>query len=422
MNRLKTSLFVIAIVVCGTVYCQQNQSVINKITVSEAEQMLIERNPALQIATLEEEAAKSALQQERRFENPEVDFLYNVYNPLTGRYFDPSREGETYIAIEQPIPIGGQRRQRIGRQSALAEMSGHERQWTAYQLKMELHRTLADIHFLHQKTAVYDDEIRSVERILTAYRQQEAQGNLSKMDLIRMEAVKLQLANEQNDWLTQTEQRKNDLRLILGMRQYAPFGVDLDENGILNDLTNIASLSEQIGASRPDMLALQSARQAAEHDLRLQRANALPNLSVKAEYDKNGNICRDFWGIGMKLSLPVFDRNQGNIKVAQAMLRQSEIEEEALKNKVNAEISLCRDKLLRQLSLLHDARSTAAAAFTPEGIERRLLSHDISLLEFISIYEAYRDTQLLLIDDRNAVIQSAIDLNEAYGEEIINIR
>ena len=62
--------------------------------------MLIERNPALQIATLEEEAAKSALQQERRFENPEVDFLYNVYNPLTGRYFDPSREGETYIAIE----------------------------------------------------------------------------------------------------------------------------------------------------------------------------------------------------------------------------------------------------------------------------------------------------------------------------------
>ena len=143
---------------------------------------------------------------------------------------------------------------------------------------------------------------------------------------------------------------------------------------------------------------------------------------MKAEYDKNGNICRDFWGIGMKLSLPVFDRNQGNIKVAQAMLRQSEIEEEALKNKVNAEISLCRDKLLRQLSLLHDARSTAAAAFTPEGIERRLLSHDISLLEFISIYEAYRDTQLLLIDDRNAVIQSAIDLNEAYGEEIINIR
>ena len=92
------------------------------------------------------------------------------------------------------------------------------------------------------------------------------------------------------------------------------------------------------------------------------------------------------------------------------------------KNKVSAEIGLCHSKLQRQLALLHDAKSTAAAAFTPEGIERRLLSHDISLLNFISIYEAYRDTQLLLIDDRNAVIQSAIDLNEAYGEEIINIR
>ena len=162
--------------------------------------------------------------------------------------------------------------------------------------------------------------------------------------------------------------------------------------------------------------------QSAERDLKLQRANRLPRVSVKAEYDKNGNIGHNFWGVGLKTTIPVFDRNQGNIRSASLMMTQKHIEEQALKHEIVSEVALCRNRLQRQWMLLNDARQTTAADFSPEAIERRMLDHDLSMLDFISIYDAYRETRLILIDERNSLIQTIIDLNEAVGEEIIKIR
>ena len=148
------------------------------LTVREAEQMLEERNPQLQMSTLDVEMAASTLRQERLWENPEADLLYNVNNPVTGHYFEAGPEGEIDIAVEQPIPIGGQRRQRVNRQKAMVSVAENERDWNTYRLKMELHRTIADICFLREKVETFDSEIHSVDRILTAYRKQEKEGNL----------------------------------------------------------------------------------------------------------------------------------------------------------------------------------------------------------------------------------------------------
>jgi hypothetical protein len=104
------------------------------------------------------------------------------------------------------------------------------------------------------------------------------------------------------------------------------------------------------------------------------------------------------------------------------MMTQKHIEEQALKHEIVSEVALCRNRLQRQWMLLNDARQTTAADFSPEAIERRMLDHDLSMLDFISIYDAYRETRLILIDERNSLIQTIIDLNEAVGEEIIKIR
>ena len=102
-------------------------------------------------------------------------------------------------------------------------------------------------------------------------------------------------------------------------------------------------------------MALQSLSKAAEHDLRLQQANALPRLSVKAEYDKNGNICHNFFGIGATLSLPIFDRNQGNIRQSKAEWNRVQIEAESAQRQANAQIQLCYENLMRQQALLEEA-------------------------------------------------------------------
>lgn len=397
-----------------------------QLTVNQAERLLLERNPQLRLAQLEVEAAEAILLQEKKWDNPEVSLLYNVYNPITGKYFDASSEGETDIEIEQSIPIGGQRKERIHKQEATVNAATSQQEWTNYQTRMDLHRLMAEVYYLQEKAAVFDTEIHSVERILTAYRRQAEQGNLSHMDVARMEALKLRLVGEQNGFLGQLFERKNDLRLMLCLDEtifVVKFSYPLsDDHPSGSHFPSQLPLSDFSVSSRPDLMALQSLTQAAEHDLKLQKANALPRLSMKAEYDKNGNICHNFFGIGATLTLPLLDRNQGNIKQSKVECERIQIEAEIAQRQADAEIRLRYGNLMRQQSLLEEAQGMSLADWSPETAEKQLLNRNISMLEFIDLYDAWRETQLLIIDARNDLMQAIIDLNEASGKEIINIK
>lgn len=397
-----------------------------QLTVNQAERLLLERNPQLRLAQLEVEAAEAILLQEKKWDNPEVSLLYNVYNPITGKYFDASSEGETDIEIEQSIPIGGQRKERIHKQEATVNAATSQQEWTNYQTRMDLHRLMAEVYYLQEKAAVFDTEIHSVERILTAYRRQAEQGNLSHMDVARMEALKLRLVGEQNGFLGQLFERKNDLRLMLCLDEtifVVKFSYPLsDDHPSGSHFPSQLPLSDFSVSSRPDLMALQSLTQAAEHDLKLQKANALPRLSMKAEYDKNGNICHNFFGIGATLTLPLLDRNQGNIKQSKVECERIQIEAEIAQRQADAEIRLRYGNLMRQQSILEEAQGMSLADWSPETAEKQLLNRNISMLEFIDLYDAWRETQLLIIDARNDLMQAIIDLNEASGKEIINIK
>lgn len=397
-----------------------------QLTVNQAEHLLYQRNPQLIMARLEVEKAEALFLQEKKWSNPEVSFLYNVYNPLTGIYFDASSDGETDIEIEQSIPLFGQRKERIQKQGAMVDFATLQTEWTEYQIRMDLHRLLAENYFLQEKTRVFDKEINSVEHILQAYRKQAEQGNLSQLEVSRMEALKLRLVGERNQFISQLFERKNDLRLMLCLDDLSffiifPYPWTENHSGDRH-FQSFLSSSDCFIDSRPDLMALQSLSKAAEHDLRLQQANALPRLSVKAEYDKNGNICHNFFGIGATLSLPIFDRNQGNIRQSKAEWNRVQIEAESAQRQANAQIQLCYENLMRQQALLEEAQGMSLVDWSPETAERQLLNRNISMLEFIDLYDAWRETQLLIIDARNDLMQAIIDLNEASGKEIINIK
>ena len=79
---------------------------------------------------------------------------------------------------------------------------------------------------------------------------------------------------------------------------------------------------------RPDLKLAQASVKASEADVRLQRSLAFPEVSVKGTYDKAGNFINDYWAIGLSVSLPIFNRNQGNIRAAKISVAQKAHKEE----------------------------------------------------------------------------------------------
>ena len=66
---------------------------------------------------------------------------------------------------------------------------------------------------------------------------------------------------------------------------------------------------------------------------------AAPSFSVRGMYDRAGNFINDYFAIGVTCSVPIFNRNQGEIKSAKLeLLQQGRKEEEYAVDKAEMEL------------------------------------------------------------------------------------
>ena len=57
-----------------------------------------------------------------------------------------------------------------------------------------------------------------------------------------------------------------------------------------------------------------------------EKADALSRIALNGEWDKNGSVGHNFFAVGATVSVPLWNRNQGNIRSAKAQHAQSTIE------------------------------------------------------------------------------------------------
>ncbi|UKI46559.1 MAG: TolC family protein [Phocaeicola vulgatus] len=90
-------------------------------SIEEMWQRTLHHHLLLNAKQKEVEVAKASLAQEKLWENPQISLSHNINNPVTHRYFEFNKEGQTDIQISQRIYIAGQRGERI--RMASEEMS-----------------------------------------------------------------------------------------------------------------------------------------------------------------------------------------------------------------------------------------------------------------------------------------------------------
>jgi cobalt-zinc-cadmium efflux system outer membrane protein len=155
--------------------------------------------------------------------------------------------------------------------------------------------------------------------------------------------------------------------------------------------------------NRPDLIARQRDLVAAQAAVEREQANAWPWFRVSPGYTRQfqrravGFPDANAWGIGLEASLPLFDRNQGNIALAQSLVRQSELELQAVRGEVAAEVAQAlRDHDgARQVAVIVDGEAVAAAERARQGVEEARVLGSRTLLEVLdaraACLEIYRE-------------------------------
>ncbi|WP_286471873.1 TolC family protein, partial [Parabacteroides goldsteinii] len=263
-----------------------------------------------------------------------------------------------------------------------------------------------------------------LERLLEAMKEQNEKGNISLLEKSRIQALLLSLQQERNDALNRLIALQGDMRLLLGLEADETFEPVFDASVLKQMDTGavpFAELSERL-AGRPDMKMARTNIQVSRANVSLQKSLAFPEVSLKGSYDRAGNFCDNYFAVGLSISVPVFNRNQGNIKSARLAVLQNTNREELARRQAETELFTSYARLEKAVKLYRSSNFELERDFGTiiEGVNSNYQKRNISLLEFIDYYQAYKETCLQLYQTEKDVFLAMEEVNTVTGSDVFS--
>ena len=419
MNR--AFLFLLFLLLAGKMCAQQ---VAGTLTLKEAEQRFLERNLSLIAERYNIDMAQAQVLQAKLFENPVISLEQNVYNRLNGKYFDFGKEGEAVVEIEQVIHLAGQRNKQVRLEKINKEIAEYQFEEVMRTLRQELNEKFVEVYFLSKSIAIYEKEVNSLQVLLGGMKIQQEKGNISLMEISRLESMLFSLRKEKNERENDLLTTRGELNLLLNLPEDTQVQLSLDEEVLQQlDLSQLSFADlKAIINERPDQKIARSTVNASRANLKLQKSMAFPEFSVKGNYDRVGNFINDYFAIGVSLSVPIFNRNQGNIKAARFSIQQAGVQQEYAANRADMELFTAYTSLERATQLYQSTNMDLERNFEKliTGVNENFTRKNISLLEFIDYYDSYKETCIQLYEIKKNVFLAMENLNTVVGQNVLN--
>ena len=419
MNR--AFLFLLFLLLAGKMCAQQ---VAGTLTLKEAEQRFLERNLSLIAERYNIDMAQAQVLQAKLFENPVISLEQNVYNRLNGKYFDFGKEGEAVVEIEQVIHLAGQRNKQVRLEKINKEIAEYQFEEVMRTLRQELNEKFVEVYFLSKSIAIYEKEVNSLQVLLGGMKVQQEKGNISLMEISRLESMLFSLKKEKNERESDLLTTRGELNLLLNLPEDTQVQLSLDEEVLQQlDLSQLSFADlKAIINERPDQKIARSTVNASRANLKLQKSTAFPEFSVKGNYDRVGNFINDYFAIGVSLSVPIFNRNQGNIKAARFSIQQAGVQQEYAANRADMELFTAYTSLEKATQLYQSTNMDLERNFEKliTGVNENFTRKNISLLEFIDYYDSYKETCIQLYEIKKNVFLAMENLNTVVGQNVLN--
>jgi len=421
MNILRNSA---AGVMClmGFAFSAQAQTDTLRIDFKEAESLFIKNNLSLLAQKYNVEATKALIDQAKYWDNPNLTTDQNIHDG-NGKFFDHANgNGQIYAQLTQLFKTAGKR----GKEIQVAKDDARIQQAEFNDLLRNLHYNLqldfAQLGNLIQQSQVYTTEISSVNNLISGVSKSYDVGNSSLKDVIRLKALMYSLQNDLTENSRQLNDLQSQLKTLLATSPTAFIVPKVDVSAIAEPILDANTLIETAKTNRGDYLSAQYQYDQAGHKLALQKAQAIPDVTVGVEYDKNSSYAPNYWGLTIGLPLPVFNRNQGNIKSAKSTIQSLQ------SSYKNTELQLSNDVVsaINQYHLTQQMLSANQVDFNKQyeqlfnNMFKAYKERQISLVEFIDFFDSYKDTKLKVISQQYNLQKAIADLNFSVGTTVIH--
>jgi len=426
MFRRVLTLSILVLSTCISQAQEKKQAL--KLSKEEIEALFLEQNLDLLAKKLEISQAEAQLIQAKLWPNPTFEISeVNVWR-TTDIEEQPTIFGnwgtsqQISLHLEQEIETAGKRRKRIDLQKLSIEERQTDFEIVLRESKLSLRNTLTSIQVLQQQQEIYQKQIDNTNLLITGYKNQLNQGNISQSEYIRLKAAELQFRKELVDVSKALEEALKELKNFINIGTNTPIYVT-NELEIPTKLVSELQIEDWIihaQENRPDIMLNDNLINQAKKQVEIEKAERTPNITLGVDYDRGGNIMRDFVGFGLSFDLPIFDRNKGNIKEAKLGVQIAELEAKNKKNEIANDIIEALRNYLQAQDLYNqiDADYELQLDRLLEAYVKNFQKKNVSMIEYLDFVEAYVDNKNILLETKKELNEQLENLQFAIGKDI----
>lgn len=369
------------------------------VTLTDLENQFIQNNSQLLASKFNIDKAQAEIIQEKLWANPRLSIsevnLWKTYNieqqpNLLGNY---GKNQQISVELEQLIETAGKRKKRVVLKQLEQQSVTFDYEELLRELRKELRLTFYDVHRIQQEVKQVNEIVELYTQMNVQYQRQSELKNISTADFYRIQTELIGLQKQQIELENEQFEALNKLRILthnpnLEIAQITFHQTTTNQSQKLPiNLLDIAK-QQNIGLKRQENEQAKTQQQ-----LMIEKAQKMPDLAIQMNYDRGGNIMRDFIGVGVSFDLPIFNRNKGNIKSAEIGVLQQQSNQLTLKNNVAQTIQQLQNQLVRMEQSLHNwpVAQLENQKQMLESYKKHLQNKQVTLLEFIDFTQAYRE-------------------------------
>jgi cobalt-zinc-cadmium efflux system outer membrane protein len=390
----------------------------SRLTLEQAVRLAVGRSPSLAAARNELDALEGDSLSARQRLNPAVTFGEEDFpvrgNP--GRFFGAQ---ELTLRFDYEVERGGRRQLRTESARQAVETQRFLYQDQVRRVQLEVRRAFSGIVLAKSNLEISRSILEQAERMIDLNRVRLKQGDISALDLNRIEAEKLRF---QDDVFQADLMLRNSRAALLALLNAPDLSQELEVDGVLPvgdpvmeaGLPPEAPLIELLRGAldkRPEMASALQQKARADTETQLQRAMRSPNVTVGGGYKRSG--VDNSFVLGVSVPLQIFNRNEGGILRAEAERRRAVNLESALQKQIQLEVQQAynaleinrqRVKYIREQHL-GKAESTSKVTLTAYNLG------SATLIDYLDAQRTYRDAMRTynqaLFDERISLYELA---------------
>jgi cobalt-zinc-cadmium efflux system outer membrane protein len=404
----------------------------------KVEEIFLRNNYSLLAQRFNISATQAAVRQARLWNNPTFFVESNLYNPINGKFFDygpVNRRGSTEdhfvwgdqkqvngtfsMQINQLLLLAGKRSKMVrlaqtNKDIQLAVFSDLMRA-----LHFELYQAFILLHYDIESINILREEESQLVRLIGIEVIALDKGAVSGYEVTRLQFELQDIRKSIKEQLDETADDENTLRVLLSADPFTFYKPEIakeeDEPNLL-----VAQLIDSAMRNRPDLQITQYAIDYNKTNLSLQKAYAVPDLTLGGTYDRSGNAYYNYTGVNMSFNLPLFNRNQGNVRMAEQQFQQAGLQRKQAEFNLQEEVVKGYQKWQNNLQqkLLIAPQYEQSLQDISQSATDNYHKRAIGLLDYLDKIKTARNAQLNLFSLQQSLSISRESINFITNSKI----